>query len=410
LKTLENTADILIVGGGAAGFFAAIHAKATKPHLNIVIAEKSDKLLSKVLISGGGRCNVTYNEPDLDSLLTQYPRGRLLLKWVLRKWGVVNTIRWFESHGVELKTEEDGRMFPISDDSKTIASALLNAADQLGITVLTKKGVRGIQILEKGFNVIFTDSEQMGCKKLVIATGGFPKLEQFGFLSRLGIEINPPVPSLFTFNIPDPELHELQGVSSPWGRVKIKGIEGWFEGPVLITHWGISGPGVLKTSAFLARELNALNYEFTAIVDWTGMGEEQAREHFISYLLMNSPRQIINANPFSFPKKLWEYLINKVGIEKGKLCRDLNKAEKNKLLELCIRTECHASGKTTFKQEFVTSGGVLISEIDANTMQSKNIPGLYFAGEVVDIDGVTGGFNFQAAWATGYIAGSSAAK
>lgn len=400
----------MIAGGGAAGFFAAIHAKASKPNARIMIIEKSQKLLSKVLVSGGGRCNVTYNETDLEALLKNYPRGRTLLKWVLRKWGVLNTIRWFEAHGVELKTEDDGRMFPVTDDSRTVAGALLNAAEQLGIIIRTGTGIESI-LPENGiFRVQVTGKEIILAKNVIIATGGFPKKEQYRFLQNLGLEISDPVPSLFTFNIPDKSLHELKGISSSWGRVKIKGLEGWYEGPVLITHWGISGPAVLKTSAYLARELRAMNYEFTAMVDWTGLGEEEAREHFISHLLMNSAKQICNANPFSFPRKLWEYLLAKSGIPNDKLCRDLNKNEKNKLLENCIRTELKASGKTTFKEEFVTAGGVSVNEIDANTMQSKKIPGLFFAGEVIDMDGITGGFNFQAAWATGYIAGSSAVK
>jgi predicted Rossmann fold flavoprotein len=199
-------------------------------------------------------------------------------------------------------------------------------------------------------------------------------------------------------------------VSSPWGRVKVKGLDGWFEGPVLITHWGVSGPAILRASAWLARELHNLNYHFSVLIDWTGMGQERASEHFISHLLMNSAKQIGNANPFLFPRKLWEYLIDKSNIPVDKTCRDLSKNEKNKLLELCIRSEYQTKGKTTFKEEFVTAGGVALGEIDSNTMMHKNIPGLFFAGEIIDMDGITGGFNFQAAWATGYIAGSSAAK
>jgi predicted Rossmann fold flavoprotein len=202
----------------------------------------------------------------------------------------------------------------------------------------------------------------------------------------------------------------MQGISTPWGRIKVAGHEGWYEGPILITHWGLSGPAVLKASAFLARELQESNYNFSTLVDWTGLGEETAREHFVSHLLMHSAKQIGNANPFEFPRKLWEYLIETAGLDASKLCRNLNKTEKGKLLELCIRSPYNALGKTTFKEEFVTAGGIALKDIDANTMQAKNIPGLYFAGEIIDLDGVTGGYNFQAAWATGYVAGSSAVK
>lgn len=399
----------MVVGGGAAGFFSAIHAKASKPAAKVAILEKSQKLLSKVLVSGGGRCNVTHDETDLTELLKAYPRGKSLLKWALRKWGVSNTIRWFESHGVTLKTEEDGRMFPTTDDSRTIAGALLNAAEQLGIEIELGCGVHSIQPNSDGFK-LETAAGNIQCKNLILACGGFPKYEQYLFLSQMGLEIVKPVPSLFTFNIPDPELHKLMGVSSPWGRIKVSGMDGWYEGPVLITHWGLSGPAVLKASAFLAKELNHTNYQFTTIVDWTGMGEETAREHFVSHMLMHAAKKIVNSNPFQFPQRLWEYLLAKAGIQEDKPTRDLSKSAKNKLLEYCIRSEFEARGKTTFKDEFVTCGGVSISEIDSNTMMSKKIPGLYFAGEIVDIDGITGGFNFQAAWATGYVAGSSAAK
>lgn len=360
-------------------------------------------------ISGGGRCNVTHNQTDLTELLKNYPRGKSLLKWVLRKWSVTNTIRWFETHGVQLKTEEDGRMFPITDDSRTIVGALQNAAEQLGVEVWLSCGIDHIEKNDIGFTCT-QGNNHIQAKKIILASGGFPKSEQYQFLREMGLEIVEPVPSLFTFNIPQPELHALQGISTPWGRIKVEGHEGWYEGPILITHWGLSGPAVLKASAFLARELHETNYNFNALVDWTGMGEETAREHFVSHWLMHAAKQIGNANPFEFPRKLWEHLIETCGLDSSKLCRDLNKAEKGKLLERCIRSPYTALGKTTFKEEFVTAGGIALKEIDANTMQAKNIPGLYFAGEIIDLDGVTGGFNFQAAWATGYIAGSSAVK
>lgn len=409
MDRLENGCDILIVGGGAAGFFAAIHAKASKASAKVCIIEKSNKLLSKVLVSGGGRCNVTHNQTDLNELIKAYPRGKALLKWALRKWGVSNTIRWFEAHGVQLKTEEDGRMFPTTDDSRTIAGALLNAAEQLGVEIRIQTGIITFQKTDGGFEVN-TGKGTLNCKQLILACGGFPKPEQYKFLTFHGIEITEPVPSLFTFNIPNPELHKLMGVSSPWGRIKVAGIDGWFEGPVLITHWGLSGPAVLKASSFLAVDLHKLNYTFPVMVDWTGLGEEAAREHFVSHLLMHAAKKIVNANPFNFAQRLWEYLLEKAGVPQDKPCRELNKSEKNKLLEWCISSEFQAEGKTTFKEEFVTAGGVSVSDIDNNTMMSKKVPGLYFAGEIIDMDGITGGFNFQAAWATGYIAGSSAAR
>ncbi|MBS3913768.1 MAG: NAD(P)/FAD-dependent oxidoreductase [Bacteroidetes bacterium] len=406
----ELEADLIIIGGGAAGFFSAIHAKASKPNSKVLILEKSNKTLAKVLVSGGGRCNVTFNQTDLSELISNYPRGRSLLKWVLRKWGVLNTIRWFEAHGVELKTEADGRMFPVTDSSATIVNALCNAASDLGVQTILETGIQKIEKTESGFLLYSNRNKTFSCKTVVIACGGFPKLEQFGFLSELGIEITPPVPSLFTFNIPDKQLHELMGLSVLEGRVKVTGIDKWFTGPVLITHWGLSGPAVLKTSAWLARELHAMNYQFEALVDWTSMGEEKAREVLGSAVLMHNARKISNTNPFDIPSRLWDFILKRSGVNGEKLCRDLSKTEKNKILENSIRCSFKANGKTTFKEEFVTAGGVSISEINIDNLECKKIPGLFFAGEIIDMDGITGGFNFQAAWATGYIAGSSAMK
>lgn len=400
----------MIIGGGAAGFFASIHAKATKNNLRVVIAEKSGKLLSKVLVSGGGRCNVTHNQTDNAELLMAYPRGRSLLKWALRKWSVTNTIRWFETHGVELKTEADGRMFPATDSSQTIANAILDSAEKLGVEVHTGLGLEKITVKDDGFHCLFNDKSEWISRRVIIATGGFPKKEQFDFITSLGIEIEDPVPSLFTFNIPDKDLHALMGISTIESKIKIESMPDWYEGPVLITHWGLSGPAVLKASSYLAKELHAANYKYTILVDWSAMGEETAREVLDSNLLMNSAKKLINTNPFDLPGRLWEFILQRSKVSAEKICRDLSKKEKNQILEQTVRCKFKANGKTTFKEEFVTAGGVITSEIDHDTMQSKKIKGLYFAGEVINMDGITGGFNFQAAWATGYLAGSSAAK
>jgi predicted Rossmann fold flavoprotein len=403
-------ADVVVIGGGAAGYFSAIHAKASKPGTRVMIAEKSSKVLGKVLVSGGGRCNVTFDQPDFTELLKNYPRGRSLLKWVLRKWGVTNTVRWFEAHGVVLKTEADGRMFPVTDDSKTIADTLQKAASDLGISLHLSCGITKIEKIDTGFLLRTSGGSFFHTKSVIIACGGFPKLEQFEFLSSLGIEIVPPVPSLFTFNIPDKELHALMGLSTAESKIKIAGIDNWFTGPVLITHWGLSGPAVLRASAWLARELHDMNYKYTVLVDWTSMGEEKARDTMGSNILMHSAKKVSNINPFDLPSRLWEFILTRSKVPEDKLCRDLTKAEKNKILENSIRSEFKANGKTTFKEEFVTAGGVAISEINIDNLECRRIPGMYFAGEIIDMDGITGGFNFQAAWATGYIAGSSAVK
>lgn len=408
--------DVFVVGGGAAGFFAAINAKASRPQKRVLIIEKTGKILSKVKVSGGGRCNVTHHEEDLSALLGNYPRGRALLKWTLRKWGVTNTIRWFERHGVKLKVEEDGRMFPVTDKSETIVNCLTRAASELGVEWKTGYNLNGIIPLETGgFEVVLNTETRMKTKTLVLACGGWSKPEDYRMLTDLGIAVIPPVPSLFTFNVPDSPLSDLKGISVSWGKVKIAGLEagdenGWFSGPVLITHWGLSGPAVLKASSWLARELADLKYQATALIDWTGMGEEKARSLFDADLLMNAAKKAVNVNPFVLPKRLWEKLLDISNVPTDKLVRDLSKSEKNKLLENCIRFSLKINGKTTFKEEFVTAGGVATQEIDKDSMECRQVPGLFFAGEILDIDGITGGFNFQAAWSTGYIAGVKAAE
>lgn len=399
------------MGGGAAGFFSAIHAKASRSKARVVIAEKTGKLLSKVLVSGGGRCNVTFNQTDNNELLKYYPRGRALLKWALRKWSVTNTIRWFEAHEVALKTEEDGRMFPVTDNSETVANALYDAAVKAGVEIVTKTGINAIEPQAGGGFLVHTDTgESFVAKAVIVAPGGFAKNEQFDFLRDLGLTIVPPVPSLFTFNISDKKLHELMGISTFGSKVKVAGAGDWFDGPVLITHWGLSGPAILRASSWLARELSEMNYKFNLLVDWTSMGEETGREVLTSSLLMQSAKQIGNANPFDLPGRLWEFILERAKVAPDKLCRDLSKPDKNRILEQSIRCEFAVKGKTTFKEEFVTAGGVATSSIDHDTMAAKEIPGLFFAGEIIDMDGITGGFNFQAAWATGYMAGSSAGK
>lgn len=402
--------DILVIGGGAAGFFSAIHAKAGRQKARVVIAEKTGKLLSKVLVSGGGRCNVTHYQLDNNELITHYPRGRGVLKWALRKWGVTNTIRWFEAHNVKLKTEEDGRMFPITDNSQTVADALLDTARELGIEVMTKLGIAKIEKQNNVFLITTDKGETFESRAVIIAAGGYTKPEHYQYLADMGLTIIPPAPSLFTFNIPDKKLHELMGISTFGSKVKVAGTPDWYEGPMLITHWGLSGPAILKASAWLAHDLQAADYKYTVLTDWTGMGEEAAREVFESSLLMHSAKKISNTNPFDLPGRLWDYILEKARVSPDKLCRDLSKPDKNRIIENSVRCEFKAKGKTTFKEEFVTAGGVSTSDIDHDTMGAKQIPGLFFAGEILDIDGVTGGYNFQAAWATGYVAGSSAGK
>jgi predicted Rossmann fold flavoprotein len=288
---------------------------------------------------------------------------------------------------------------------------LYSTAAEQGVEIILKTGIKSIKPGEfKGFKVCTDKEEWFHTKAIIIAAGGLNKIENYNFISDLGIEIIPPVPSLFTFNIPDKKLHVLMGISTLGSKVKIAGTKEWYDGPILITHWGLSGPVVLKASSWLARELAEMQYKFTCLVDWTSMGEEKGRDVLQASLLMQNAKQIGNANPFDLPARLWDFILEKARVPQEKLCRDLSKPDKNRILENSIRCEFNARGKTTFKEEFVIAGGVSTAEINHDTMGSKKVPGLFFAGEIMDIDGITGGYNFQAAWATAYLAGSSAGK
>ncbi len=395
---------VLVIGGGAAGFFAAINAAENNPKAKVILIEKSNKVLQKVLVSGGGRCNVTHACFENGILIKNYPRGEKELRSAFSKFTTTDTIEWFKQRGVVLKTEEDGRMFPTTDNSQTIANCLLNAADKAGVEIKLQISVKEIVPAKKGF-ILKTDIEDLSCDKLIIATGGNPKAESYNWLKNLGHTIIPPVPSLFTFNIADKHLHKLMGLSVPNAKVKVAGTKLQTEGPLLITHWGLSGPAVLKGSAWGARLLNELDYDFKVQVDWLNkFKEDDLRDELLFQKENLAPKLAVNTNPFDLPKRLWEYFLHKADITDEMRWADVKKTQINVLVQLLIRDEYQVKGKTTFKEEFVTCGGVSLKEIDFATMQSKIIPNLYFAGEVLDIDGITGGFNFQSAWTTGWIA------
>ncbi|WPR76896.1 NAD(P)/FAD-dependent oxidoreductase [Algoriphagus sp. NG3] len=397
-----------IIGGGAAGFFAAIHAAGTGAE--VILLEKSPKLLSKVKVSGGGRCNVTHKPMEISKLVKHYPRGEKFVKRVFSKFKSEDTISWFESRGVALKLEADGRMFPVSDSSQSIIDALLDEAQKLKVSIRKSCGVKKI-MPEEGKYILDTDEGPIQVDRLIIATGGHPKIAGYDFLKNLNHNILDPIPSLFTFNTPKESLRELMGLSVVDGLVKIEGTKLNYRGPILVTHWGVSGPAVLKLSAFGAQWLKEQNYQATALINWNAaLGEEEFGSHIRSYI-QGHPNRKVESNPlFDIPSRLWEHFSTRASIEKGQLYGTLSKKQINKLVQNLFCYNLKVEGKTTFKEEFVTAGGISLNEVNPETMESKYHPNLYFAGEVLNIDGITGGFNFQAAWSTGFLAGIASSR
>jgi predicted Rossmann fold flavoprotein len=396
---------IAVIGGGAAGFFAAISAKHHHPTAEVLLFEKSNKLLAKVRVSGGGRCNVTHDQREPRKLARNYPRGGAFLQKAFAKWCVNETVAWFEERGVRLKTEEDGRMFPITDDSGTIIDALMTEIRERGITIHLSRGVTALERSGEGWS-LNTSAGTIHADRVIIAAGGSPKAEGLQWLADLGCSVVPPVPSLFTFNTPNDPIKELMGVVVDPVRVRLEGTKVETTGPLLVTHWGLSGPAVLKASAWGARELHRMNYAFTARINWAGeANEEEIRVRFAAERERSPKRMLRNSEVLPIPSRMWEHLLHKAGIDGSKVIGELGKHDANRLIALITNDTIRAQGKTTFKEEFVTAGGVALDRIDPRTMRHLDLPGLYFAGEVLDIDGVTGGFNFQAAWTTGWIAG-----
>lgn len=396
---------IAIIGGGASGFFAAIHAAGKGRE--ITIFEKSPKLLSKVKISGGGRCNVTHRPMEISKLIKNYPRGEKFLKKVFAQFKSENTIEWFESRGVKLKIEHDGRMFPASDDSQSIIDAILNETNKLKIQILTSHGIKSISSESNGY-LLETEKGNFKFDSVIIASGGHPKSDGYHFLNKLKHTFSAPIPSLFTFNTPGEPIRELMGISMPDGLVKLEGTKLSYRGPVLITHWGLSGPAVLKLSAFGAQWLYNQQYKAKALINWNAeMSENEYAENIISYSLAHPNRKISTHALFGIPIRLWEHLTQISGIEIDQVFNTLAKKQINKLVQNLFCFPLIINGKTTFKEEFVTAGGINLDEINPETMESKFHPNLFFAGEVLNLDGITGGFNFQAAWSTGFLAGKS---
>lgn len=396
--------NIAVIGGGAAGFFAAISCKTHHPEYKVTIYEKSDKLLAKVKVSGGGRCNLTHACFDIPQLIKFYPRGARQLKKSFGQFTSKDTVAWFENRGVKLKTEADNRMFPESNSSQSIIDCLMEEAKKIGVSIELNQPVLEIEKETAGFQLLLRN-KTIHPDKVIVATGGSAKPEGFVWLKKMGHNIETPVPSLFTFNMSDNPVRELMGVAVNSASVHIQGTGLKQEGALLITHWGMSGPAILKLSAWGARILHDMNYRFKIQVNWIGKNEQEVREKLSAEIEQLKKQKIANRNPFQLPNRLWLFLLKKTDIDADSVWGDMGKNKLNKLLNTLLNDEYNVNGKTTFKEEFVTCGGISLQDVAMDTMQSKKCPDLYFAGEVLDIDGVTGGFNFQAAWTTGFIAG-----
>ncbi|MEY3367424.1 MAG: hypothetical protein RI973_579 [Bacteroidota bacterium] len=409
---VEPVLDALIIGGGAAGFFAAITLSVCKPGSKIAILERGREVLQKVRISGGGRCNVTHACFEPAALVKNYPRGGQELRGPFHHFGPSDTVGWFQSRGVKLKTEEDGRMFPVTDNSETIAQCLLAAAAAGGVRILT--GVNALELQAPSspgghWRISTQGGTAFHSRVVMVATGSSPRVWEM--LAHLGHRIVSPVPSLFTFNIKDSRIAGLAGISVPAASVQVKGEKLSASGPLLVTHWGLSGPGILKLSAWGARLLHDLQYRFDIRINWLGQQPEAEVLSSLNELRQSLARKQVQASvPFAtIPRRLWERLTAHAGISEGQRWADVGREPMRRLAQELAAGIYSVNGKSTFKEEFVTAGGVALEEVDFRRFESKLFPGLFLAGEVLDIDAVTGGFNFQAAWTGGYLAGKAMA-
>jgi predicted Rossmann fold flavoprotein len=406
---------VVVVGGGAAGFFAAIACAEKNPTAAVTLYEATAHPLAKVRISGGGRCNVTHACFEPRELAKRYPRGGRELLGAFHRWSPRDTVAWFEARGVELKTEADGRMFPVTDDSATIVDCLLGAAAKAGVEVRTSLGVRKVEQVgrseaEPAFWLTLTDNTELRGERLLIATGGNRASAGLTMAAALGHAIEPTVPSLFTFHIDDKRLEGLSGIAVENVAVSVPGTKLKEGGPLLITHWGLSGPAILKLSAWGARELAAVNYEFPLRINFAPPHTRDSLLQSFAAVRAEHPRKQLGTwNPLGLPARFWERLLATSGIAPTVQWAGVANAALGTLAGHLTAAEFKVVGKSMNKEEFVTCGGVRLSEVDFRTMESKVCPGLHFAGEVLDVDGITGGFNFQAAWTTGWLAGQAMA-
>ena len=396
--------QVVIIGGGAAGFFAALNLSESIPGSEVLILEKSNKLLSKVKVSGGGRCNVTHACFEQKELSKHYPRGEKELLGPFHRFYTSDTIGWFDERGIELKVEEDGRMFPTTDSSQTIIDCFLDEAEAKGVSIWKQAEVQSVRKSDT-FEISLSNNEQITADHLIIASGGHPKRKAYDWIEHLGHRITDPIPSLFTFNLPKHPSNQLMGLAQN-ATVKIKGLNAEAYGPVLFTHWGMSGPAVLKLSAVAADFLHAKNYKFDYEVEWMA----NAADYIQTQREQSANKQVNLSKPSDFSKRFWAYLLDRARVPEKLNWADLNKQQLLDLQQVIEKDFYQAAGKTTFKEEFVTCGGVNLKEIDMKSMESKLVPGLYFAGEVINVDGLTGGFNFQAAWTTAWLAAIAIAQ
>lgn len=399
--------DFLVIGAGAAGIFAALRYAELQPTHQVLVLEKSNKLLAKVEISGGGRCNVTNHLSDPEKLSKAYPRGGDFLKQAFSLFTSTDTIRWFEKRGVSIKKEADGRMFPISDNSETIVFSLLNEAKRKRINITTKTTVNQVRKRADGLFEVCTVKGNYLAQKVVLATGGHPQSSGYKWLDQLQLNIVSPCPSLFTFNVPTHFLKELSGVSVPNAEVSIPAFQAVENGPLLITHWGYSGPVILRLSAWQARDLFECGYAFKCIINWLSV---EATASLQQQMKQNAKKKVLGYSPFpEIPLRLWQALIEPIVNNPHRSWAEIGQKQLTAFKQQLHAFEVQVSGKTTFKDEFVTCGGIDLSELSPDSFQINQHPGLYAAGEILNIDGITGGFNFQAAWTGGWIAATHAA-
>ncbi len=397
---------LIIAGGGAAGFFAAINAAENNPEWRIIILEKSQHVLQKVKVSGGGRCNVTHECFEPKELIKNYPRGAKELLGPFHAFQPTDTIEWFERRGVQIVAEADGRMFPSTNNSQTIIDCFTNEAERLGVKIWTGCGIAQLERTGDMWHALLTDKQTIEADAVIIATGNANSMWQLA--QNLGHTLVEPVPSLFTFNIKDKRLDGLAGVASTQSEVRIEGTKFAASGPVLITHWGLSGPGILKLSAWAARELAAINYDFIIRVNWDTRYTRDSLLEFLKEFKSEHSRQSVKSySAIRVPNRLWQSLVGALPKLADMNWADVSNKQLEQLTDSLFSCQFHVSGKSIFKEEFVTAGGISLKEVDFKTMESKVVPTLYFAGEVLDIDAVTGGFNFQAAWTTAFLAANA---
>jgi predicted Rossmann fold flavoprotein len=397
--------NVAVIGGGASGFFFAVNAARLYPNANITIYEQSEKVLQKVRISGGGRCNVTHHCFDAATLVKRYPRGEKELRSLFHRFQPQDTVNWFQERGLALNAEADGRMFPETNRSESVLQLLQAEAHQYGVKVALKMGLSHITPhITPSFTLHFKNGEVRSADKVVIACGGFPDVKKYDFIRSLGHKVVPPVPSLFTFNVKDKNLHQLAGISFQ-GSIKIEKRK--YEGAMLITHWGLSGPAILRASAVEARTLNDCAYQFSVVLSWILASEESVLAAFTALKQDVPKKKVVNVPILNISQRLWAYLSNLANINPERLVGDLSQKEIRAYANILLATPFSINGKSTFKEEFVTAGGVDLKSVDLRTMQSKLVPNLYFVGEILNVDGITGGYNFQHAWSSAFVAATA---